>query len=105
MLRSHGLDDLAARMVVMPDISVRAARELEHVWRNYRGGLQRIKENECGEFWRSVWAMLRYSTERGDREAAVEVLDRALDRVEPATARRGPWGFLRCVGKGEDDER
>ena len=89
-MRAQGLDELAARMAVVPDISIRAAREVEHVWKTYRGRMQQLKENECGEFWRSVWAMLRYSTEHGDHQAAVEVLDRALDRVEPATAKGGP---------------
>jgi len=87
-LKAMNAGELGARLAVLNRLAMGAASELIHIWRKYPAGeLRARKQRDCAEFWRHFWAVLRHHLESSADAAAVELIDVALDRVEPATAR------------------
>lgn len=88
-LRGHlefGCTPLRARLALLDALAVRAGRELEHVWRSWSGELRRRKEDEVLAYWREFWTLLWQRLGAFEEAEAVELLDGAIDRVEPAGA-------------------
>lgn len=80
-----GYSPLKARLAVLDDLALRANRELDHVWRTVAPGRYRqVRVEEIQGFWREFWAVLRPCLESGHESGALEVLEKALARVEPA---------------------
>lgn len=85
-LEDCGLRPARARLVVLYDLGRAAVREVEHIWREYRGKLRETKQQAASFYWFEFWAVLRQEIETGHDEDVVRLIDDAVDRVEPAGA-------------------
>ncbi len=86
LLEETGLSRGSARLAVLLRVVVARDRELEHAGQLARGRYRELLETGVLEFWRELRACLWDYLERGDEGGVIEVVDEALERVEPGSA-------------------
>lgn len=98
VLERLGLSAVEARMAIVPRLWAGSRAELDEAWRLPAGMYRDRRVAESCGFWQGFWSNLRVHMEAGEHFQAVELLDRAIARVEPwpsddaGTRGRREWG-------------